>query len=126
MEPLSLVLTPVYTRVIPFELTFSGVQGEGHVVWNVDSGAAFELAALTARCDVAMDLNVCDTHSALPIGFLQLLPGAYLPLDLGGGRVRSASYTGSRLVLVDPVGGAVVHVKGCAYGYELTREGRYK
>lgn len=125
-EPLSLVLSPVYSRVIPFELTFSGAQGEAYAIWTVESGA-FELAALSVRCDAPMDLNVCDSTPAIPIGFLQLLPGAYLPLLIGPGRIRSASYTGSRLILLDPVGGAApIRIKGIAYGYELTREGYYR
>jgi len=124
-EPLVLALPPIYSRIIPFELTFSGAQGEAYSVWVVESGA-FELSALSVRCDVPMDLNVCDTSPGIPIGFLQLLPGSYLPLNLGTGRVRSASYTNSRLILMDPVGGATVRVKGIVYGYELTREGYYR
>jgi hypothetical protein len=124
MEPLVLALPPVYSRVIPFELDFHGVQGESYAVWTVESGT-FELVALSARCTVPMDLNVCDSNPALPIGFLALTPGAYLPLLIGTGRVRSSSYTNSRLILLDPVG-VVTRIKGIVYGYELTREGWYR
>ena len=118
-------LQPAYSVMTPFELTFSGAQGENYIVWEIEN-AAFELAALVIRCSVAMDLNVCDSSPAIPIGFLQLVPGSYLPLHLGGGRVRSAAYSNSKLILLDPVGGAVVRVKGIAYGYEVMRDGFYR
>ena len=124
MEPLVLALPPTYSRVVPFELTFSGVQGESFTIWTVESGA-FELAALSIRGTVAMDLNICDTSQAIPVAFVAIELGRYVSPWLGTGRVRSGSYTGSRLILLDPVGVAG-RVKGIVYGYELTREGYYR
>jgi hypothetical protein len=124
MEPLVLALSPVYSRVIPFELTFSGAQGESYVVWAVESGA-FELAAFSIRGTVAMDLNICDTSPAIPIAFVAIELGRYVSPSLGLGRVRSNAYNGSKLILLDPVGVAG-RVKGIAYGYEVTREGYYR
>jgi hypothetical protein len=121
---LVLALPPVYSRIIPFELTFSGAQGENYVVWSVESGA-FELAGFSIRGTVAMDLNICDTSPAIPIAFVAIELGRYVPISIGLGRIRSNAYTNSKLILLDPVGVAS-RVKGIAYGYELTREGYYR
>jgi hypothetical protein len=126
MPSLELVMAmpPVYSNAIPFTFSFTGIRGENFSIWEPQN-AAFELCALTIRGTVAMDLNVCDTTPAIPIGFVQIIPGSYIPLQIGWGRVRSSSFSQAKLILLDPVGVACT-IKGIAYGFEMTREGLYR
>ena len=123
----SIQLPAVYSRAIPFLLTFTGSQGDTHPIWVVENGV-FEFSRLMIRGTVITDLNICDSTPANPFAFVQLNTVGFQPVDMGLGTYRSIVVSGlSRVLLVDPIGTAAPFmVKGMVYGWERDYKGFYR
>lgn len=114
-----------YTKVVPFNVTFPGVDPvESAEIWK-PSNAYFELAIVVIRASFAgVDLMFAEENNGNPI--LPVMPptAEYQVIDINPG-YRSLKYSNARLVLIDETTSGV-QVKGSVFGYEVDPRGYYR